>query len=293
MTIRSPLRASTRSRAAAYVLFSAAVMLSVSPCAADERRIVALGGAVTEILYALGQQDRIVAVDTTSLYPPEALKTKPNVGYFRALSAEGILSVQPTLVIAVDGAGPPAALASLEQAHVPVARTPDTPTPEGVATKIRSVGQAVQAQAQADKLADEVERRFGELAEARAKITKRKRVLFILSLQNGRATVGGRGTAADAMIALAGGENAAADVQGYKPMTDEALLAAAPDAVVMMDLGPDSKTEDVFARPAFATSPAARANALISMNGLYLLGFGPRAPEAERDLMAKLYPAQN
>ncbi|HMN70376.1 MAG TPA: ABC transporter substrate-binding protein [Rhodoblastus sp.] len=293
MTIRFIHFASLRSRAAAVAVIGASLVFTAAPGAAEERRIVALGGAVTEILYALGQQDRIVAVDTTSLYPPEALKTKPNVGYFRALSAEGILSVQPTLVVAVDGAGPPAALAAIEQAHVPVERAPDTPTPEGVATKIRAVGRAVQAQAQADKLADDVERRFGELAEARAKIKDRKRVLFILSLQNGRAIVGGRGTAADAMITLAGGVNAAADLQGYKPMTDEALLAAAPEAIVMMDLGPDAKTEDVFARPALAGSPAARTHALISMNGLYLIGFGPRAPEAARDLMARLYPAQN
>lgn len=274
-------------------MIGASFIAATTPCGAQDRRIVALGGAITEILYALGQQDRIVAVDTTSLYPPEALKTKPNVGYFRALSAEGILSVRPTLVVAVDGSGPPAALAALEQARVPVERAPDTPSPEGVATKIRAVGRAVQAEALADKLADDVARRFERLAGARAAITDRKRVLFILSMQNGRAIVGGRGTAADAMIELAGGLNAAADLQGYKPMTDEALLAAAPDAVVMMDLGPDAKGEDIFSRPALASSPAARSHALISMNGLYLLGFGPRSPEAARELMARLYPTQN
>ena len=72
----------------------------------DASRIVSIGGAVTEILYALGLKDRVVAVDATSLYPDEALKQKPSVGYFRALSAEGVLGLNPSLVLAIDGAGP-------------------------------------------------------------------------------------------------------------------------------------------------------------------------------------------
>src|SRR4051812_20647211 len=80
----------------------------------DANRIVSVGGAVTEILYELGLKDRIVAVDTTSLYPVEALKQKPNVGYMRALSAEGVLGLNPSLVLAIDGAGPKETIAVLE-----------------------------------------------------------------------------------------------------------------------------------------------------------------------------------
>lgn len=260
---------------------------------AEDQRIVALGGAVTEILYALGQQDRIVAVDTTSLFPADALKTKPNVGYFRAVSAEGVLSARPTLVIAVDGAGPPAALDALKEAGVSIRTLHDTPSPDGVSTKIRAIGRALHVEAEADRLAGDVARRFADLADRRAKIEKPKRVLFILSMQNERMLVGGRGTAADAIIALAGGVNAAADIQGYKAMTDEALIAAAPDAIVTMSGGASAKAEDIFARPALASTPAARTHAVITMDGLYLIGFGPRAPDAARDLMDALYPRAN
>lgn len=259
----------------------------------EAERIVALGGAVTEILYALGQQGKIVAVDTTSLYPADALQTKPNVGYFRAVSAEGVLSAQPTLILAVEGAGPPAALETLRQAGVSIKTVSDNPSPEGVSAKIQAIGHAMHVEADADRLAADVARRFADLADRRARIEKPKRVLFVLSMQNERMLVGGRGTAADAIISLAGGVNAAADIQGYKAMTDEALMAAAPDAIVTMAGGASAKPQDIFARPALMNVPAARTQAVITMDGLYLIGFGPRAPDAARDLMDALYPHTN
>jgi iron complex transport system substrate-binding protein len=260
--------------------------------AADADRIVALGGAVTEVLYALGQQDRIVAVDTTSLYPPQALKDKPNVGYFRAVSAEGILSARPTRVLTVEGAGPPAALDAVAQAGIPVSRVPDTPTVEGVVTKIMAVGEAVGVSERANQLANQVKARFGELAQLREKIAVRKRVLFVMALQNGRPLVGGKGTAADAVIALAGGVNVAA-FDGYKPMADEAIIDAAPEAILMMERSGGPVAADVLSVPAVAATPAGRTRTLIAMDGLYLLGFGPRAPDAARDLMQALYPDLN
>src|SRR4051812_9643521 len=103
----------------------------------DASRIVSVGGAVTEILYALGVSDRIVAVDSTSLFPADALKQKPNVGYMRALSAEGVLGLNPSLVLAIEGLGPKETVAVLEAATVPLVRVPDRFTAEGIVEKIR------------------------------------------------------------------------------------------------------------------------------------------------------------
>lgn len=265
---------------------------SVPPArAAEADRIVALGGAVTEILYALGQQDRIAAVDATSLFPPDALKEKPNVGYFRSVSAEGILSVRPSRVIAIEGAGPPNAIEAIAQAGIPVTRVPDSPTPEGVSAKIEAIGEAAGASAQAQRLAADVGSRISELARLRSRIGTRKRVLFVLALQNGRLLTGGRGTAADAIITLAGGVNSGEAFEGYKPMADEAIIGAAPDAIVMMNRGTGAVAEDVLALPAVAATPAGKARAVFVMDGLYLIGFGPRTPDAARDLMEALYPA--
>lgn len=258
--------------------------------AASLRRIVSIGGAVTEILYRLEQDADIVGVDSTSQFPPEALKTKANVGYVRALGAEGILSLNPTLVLAAEGAGPPDALRLIEQAGVTIVRVPDEPTPEGVVKRVQTVAQAVDARERGDELIREIENGFAQLAEARAKVTRPVRALFVLSLQNGRPLVGGQGTTADAMFALAGATNAAATLSGWKPLSDEGVIAAAPEAIVMMSHGPGGAAQDPFALPAFAATPAAAQKRLVVMDGTYLLGFGPRTPKAARELMAALHP---
>jgi iron complex transport system substrate-binding protein len=255
-------------------------------------RIVVAGGVITEVIYALGLQDRIVGVDSTSQFPAEALKQKANVGYVRALSAEGVLSLKPSLIMAIDGAGPPDAVSLLTESGVKIARIHDGLTPDGVTSKIAAIGAAIGAAAPAERLAAQTKARFDELATLRSGIAKKKRVLFLLSLQNGRAMVGGRNSSADGIISLAGGINVADAIEGYKPMTDEAIAAAAPDMVLMMRNSSAHNTtpDELFTMPAFSQTPAATGKRLVHMDGLYLLGFGPRTPMAARDLMAAIYP---
>lgn len=291
----------TRSRRPSRRAFMAALAMAASQVAVSRpgpvlaqvpERIVVAGGMITEVLYALGQQDRIAGVDSTSQFPPEALKDKPNIGYVRALSAEGVLSLKPTLIMLIDGAGPPDAVALLGESGVKIVHIQDGLTPDSVAAKIAAIGAAVGAAEPAARLAAQTRARFEELARLRAGLPTKKRVLFVLSLQNGRTLVGGRNSSADAIIALAGGINVASDIEGYKPMTDEAVIAAAPDSVLMMgNAGAHNiEPDELFALPAFAQTPAAAAKRLMRMDALYLLGFGPRAPLAARDLMAALYP---
>jgi iron complex transport system substrate-binding protein len=263
-----------------------------SAFAQTPERIVAVGGVITEVLYALGLQDRIVGVDTTSQFPPEALKDKPNVGYVRALSAEGVLSLKPSLVIAIEGAGPPDAVSLLNEAGLRVSRISEDNSPDGVVTKIQAIGAVAGAAEPAKRLAEQTKARFDELATLRNALPAKRRVLFVLSLQNGRALVGGRNSSADAIIAMAGGVNVAQDVEGYKPMTDEAIIAAAPDVILMMrnSSSHNATPDELFAMPVFSQTPAAAGKALVRMDALYLLGFGPRTPSAARDLMAALYP---
>ena len=257
----------------------------------EPQRIVAVGGVVTEILYALGQENLIAAVDTTSLHPLQALKDKPNIGYFRALSAEGVLSTKPSLIIAVEGAGPLDAIKLLTEAGVRVARVPDEASEAGVIAKIEAVSALVNADRSAPALVEMVKAGFKQLTVDRDRVVKPRRILFVLALQNGRPMVGGRNSAADAIIRLAGGINAGTDVDGYKPMTDEAVIAAAPDLILMMSRGANpAHSADVFALPAFSATPAATARSLVTMDGLYLLGFGPRTPDAAHDLMALVHP---
>ncbi|MGW5958980.1 heme/hemin ABC transporter substrate-binding protein [Methylorubrum thiocyanatum] len=255
-------------------------------------RIASLGGAVTEILYRLGAGPRIAIVDTTSVYPAEALREKPNAGYLRALSAEGLLSVGPDLVIAAEGAGPPAVLDQIREAGIPVALIAERHTAEGVLEKIRSVGHQVGLEAEAEVLSRAVGASFAALGERRARITRPARALVVLSLANGRVMAGGRDSTADGILALAGLRNAAEGLTGFKPISDEAIIAAAPEVVIVMSNGGHALTADtVFAEgTALAQTPAAAKRALVAMDGLALLGFGPRTPESAEALMRGVYP---
>ena len=273
------------------LLATALAALAAAPALAAPSRIVSLGGAVTEIVVALGAQEQLVARDSTSTFPP-SVATLPDVGYVRALSPEGVLALGPELILAEATAGPPEAIEVLRAAGVDFRTLPGAASPEGVLEKIAAVGAALDREAEAATLAADFTARM-QAAEAKAAATgTRKRALFVLGTQGGRVIVGGAGSSAAAILALAGAENAATGFSGYKQMTDEALLAAAPEVIVMMDRageGAMSGTE-VLAHPALGATPAGKAGAVIRMDGMLLLGFGPRTPEAVEALHAALYP---
>jgi iron complex transport system substrate-binding protein len=258
----------------------------------DTSRIVSVGGSVTEILYALGLENRIIAVDSTSLFPPRALADKKNVGYMRQLSAEGVLGLAPSLVLAAEGSGPKETIAVLASAAIPLVRVPDRFTGEGIVEKIRLIAAATGTTARGECLAASIEADLAMLARLRAHIVDPVRVLFVLSFMNDRPMVAGRNTAADGIIRLAGAVNAAGNFEGYKIVNDEAIVAAKPDVVLAMERRQFALIADqLFARPAFALTPAAERKRLVSMEGLYLLGFGPRTARAARDLAHALHPA--
>lgn len=279
-------------------------LLGVATCAAggsvstadptahvDTSRIVSIGGSVTEILYALGEQQKIVAVDTTSLYPASALKEKPNVGYMRRLSPEGVLALSPTLILALEGSGPKETLDVLQRAGIPFIVVPDKFTADGIVEKIYAIAGDVGVPERGECLARQVQVDLSALAIMRKRNPHRVKVAFLLSLANDRPMISGRDTAADGIIAMAGAENAFNDFKGYKPVNDEAIIAAKPDAILAMQRGEHALSADqVFSLPAFAATPAAAGKNLIAMDGLYLLGFGPRTARAARDLAGRLYP---
>ncbi|MGQ0456016.1 MAG: heme/hemin ABC transporter substrate-binding protein [Hyphomicrobium sp.] len=259
---------------------------------AAQTRILSLGGDVTEILDALGFMDRIVAVDSTSKYPESALKTKANVGYLRALSTEGALSVNPSAIIAAADAGPPGVVAALKDANIPYLQIKETPNAEGVPSKVRTIGRALGAEDTAESLALKIEADFKTLDGDRALVKQRKRAIVVLAVQNGRAIVAGGASSGDAILTLAGAENAASGMQGFKPVSDEQLAEFAPEAIVVLRrVGEDrDRTIDqVLALSGLRLSPAVQSKSIIEMDGLYLLGFGPRTPSAARELMKALY----
>lgn len=263
-----------------------------TPAFAD--RVITLGGSVTEIAVALGAEGRLVARDTTSTYP-ETIETLPDVGYIRALSPENVLALDPDLIIAEGDAGPPEAVEVLRSAGIPFILVPEATDPAGVGAKIKAVAEALALPDAGATLAAEVQAQLDTAAARAAAVMAPRRVLFVLSLQGGAVMAGGEGTEAEGIIRLAGGENAATGFKGYKPMTDEAVLAARPDAILMMDREGNLaiSNAEILAQPALSQSPAAQTESIIRLDGMLLLGFGPRTPAAAEALRGALYDSES
>lgn len=263
-----------------------------TPKKLDTTRLVSIGGDVTEIVYALGEEKRLIARDSTSVYPKEAAQL-PDVGYMRALSPEGILAVNPTAIIAVEGSGPPEALAVLRNASLPFETVPQTFNRDGILKKIEVVGSLLGVPEKTNALESKVAADLDAaiVDSAKRPEAERKRVLFVLSNQNGKILASGTDTAADGIIKLSGALNAITAFSGYKSLTDEAIIEAKPDVILIMDReGPLSMSnEDLLKQPAISLTPAASHKAVIRMDGLHLLGFGPRTASAIRELNASIY----
>lgn len=278
----------------ALLRLAVALGLAAGPAAAaGPERVIAIGGSVTEIVFALGEGDRLVGRDSTSTFPAEA-RALPDFGYMRALSPEGVLAVGPDLILADADAGPPEAVAAIEASAVRFVRLPSERSPEGVAARIRAVAAALDQPEAGAALAAEVEGAIRAAASLGAEEPARRRAIFLLSVEGGRLMAAGEDTGADAMLQLAGAENALEGFAGYKPVSAEAVLSAAPEVVVMMDRGGDhgATPEAVFALPGLVGTPAAERQALVRMDGLFLLGFGPRTAAAVTALHDAIYPAK-
>lgn len=270
-----------------------ALALAFACPAAAQERVASLGGAVTEIVVALGQGHRLVARDTTSTWPPE-VTALPDLGYLRALSPEGVLSVAPDLILADASAGPPETIAALRAARIPVVILPEANDAAGVLARISTVAEVLGVAEQGALMARSLDADLARIEGLASTVGRPARVMFILSMQGGRVMAAGDGTAAEAVIRLAGGQNALAGFEGYRLISDEALLAAMPDAVLAMDRGGDHAVTaaDLAAHPALRLTPAGQAGRLVRMDGLLLLGFGPRTAEAALTLHRALYPGR-
>ncbi|MCZ2328519.1 heme/hemin ABC transporter substrate-binding protein [Bartonella sp. F02] len=258
-------------------------------CFSENARIVSIGGALTEIIYALEAQNQLIARDSTSMYPKEALQL-PDLGYMRSLSPEGVLSLSPEGILLIEGSGPPSTINILKKTSIPIIIVPEDFSRENVTEKIRLVGKVLRREKQAEVLIEKINQRFINNDALLAKITKPKRVLFIFSVQNGRILASGTGTAADNMIKLSGGINAISDYKGYRLLNDEALLKSNPDFILLMNHRGNTTTIDkILAMPAIQTTPAARNHAIKQMDTMYFLSFGPRTAEASKELINMLY----
>lgn len=265
------------------------------PAWADAPNAVSVGGGVTEIVYALGADAQLVGVDTSSTWPAAA-QALPQVGYQRALSAEGVLSLSPQVLLAAAEAGPPHVLAQLAQSGVQVVRVDGEYSFDGLQQRIRQVSTALGQEPAGARLRAELAERWGAVQQQvrstplRGDDGKPLRVAVLMS-HGGVSMAAGDGTGAAAMLALVGAENAfAGQFSDYKPLSAEALAAAAPAALVVTLHGEQPLDVAAFteATPGVAMTPAGRAGRIHGVDVVRFLGFGPRLPEAVEALHQQL-----
>lgn len=252
-------------------------------------RIVTLGGPITEILYALGLGDRVVATDISSIYPADVLE-KPRLGYFRQASAEGILSQTPSLVITIDGFGPPAVVQQLRSAGVHVLLLASPQNADGAFERIRTLAQAFHRTEQGEQLITSINEK---LAEARTlQHGDKPGVLFIYARGAGLVNVAGQASPADAIIKLAGGTNVVTAFDGFRPITSEAVVVAAPEIIVIPERGLESLggITGLLKQPGLSLTPAGQNRQVATVDDAMLLNFGPRLGEGVLALTKRLYP---
>lgn len=254
------------------------------------QRIITLGGAMTEIAFALGAGDEVVGVDLTSSYPA-AVEELTRVGMFRSIGAEGILSLTPTVVLGVEGVGPDNAVSQVRAAGIDVQVFEDPRDFEGARQRIEKVAEVLGRKDQAESVIAAMRTDYERAREIAASSSVQPRVLFLYARGANTLLVGGKNTSADSMIELAGGVNAV-DFDGFKPLSPEGLIAAQPDVLLMAEKGVESLgVEELWKLNGLEQTPAGRERRLITIDDAKLLGLGPRFGSALVEVATQLHAA--
>ncbi len=277
------------------LLLVAVLCLTYASAQSADNRIISLAGDVTEIIFALGQEDQLVAVDATSVFPAAA-GSLDNVGFAGRLSAEALMAFEPTLVIATSAAQPAAVFDQLRAAGVEVVFVAEDLSITTPVENIRTVAALVGAVEQGEVLAAEVQAKIDEAVARGAALAQKPRVLF---LYLGSATMqfaAGADTSSNVMIEAAGGIDAGKEVGfvGNTPFTTEALVTSAPEVLIVTDRGIRvlGSVEGVLAIPGVSETPAGQNGNVLVFEDLYFLGLGPRTGDALLELVDRLLELQ-
>lgn len=260
------------------------------------QRWVSAGGALSEWIAELGAQSHLVGVDTTSQHP-EALKALPSIGYQRQLSAEGVLSLRPDVLVGTEEMGPPPVLAQIRGAGVRVELFSSRADLDAVQGNLEHLGQLLGKSEQADRRFAEYRQQLDSLG-ARIKAARGSEaapgVILLVGHAGAKPMIAGKGTAGDWLLEQAGGRNLATH-EGYKNFSVEALAALNPQVVVFADraLTGDAALQALLKEnPALAASRAVKEKRLIDLDPTLLVGgLGPRLPESLQRLAQAFYPS--
>ena len=258
--------------------------------AKDTSRIVVAGGSITEILFFLNESKNIVAVDTTSNYPDDA-KSYPSIGYVRALSAEGVLSLNPTLIIGENDMGPENVLEQLKKTKIELRVLDERNTIKGIEDKISCIASILGKDDNSTKNTS-LEKSVSKLQIiSKANSKKNIRGLVILMMQGTSPVVAGRNTSGDDFLKMIGSENTMNSFEGWKPAGKEAILLSNPNFILITKRATRNygSLNSFLKESGIEMTEAARTQNVFSLDGMSFLGFGPRTINSGLEMSNKIY----
>lgn len=253
----------------------------------NTERIVSLDGSLTEVLCAIGLEKNIVGVDVTSTYP-ESMNALPKAGHNRNINVEGVIAMNPTALFVLENGLKPEAEQQFMSAGIPLIKCKKENDIQGAKNLIKQIADTLGKPEEVARLWKQID---DDLASVKKSDTQPK-VLFIYARGVGTMNVAGTKTPLDKMIALAGGINAAAEVEDFKPFTAEAIVKENPDVILFFDSGLESLggADGLLKVPGIAATNAGKNKKFITMDGLLLTGFTPRVGKAVAELSSLIHP---
>lgn len=246
-------------------------------------RIVSLGGSVTEIIYALGKEQKLIGVDSSSIYP-EAARKLPQVGYYRSIPVEGVVALKPSLILSSEVAGPKKTLDDLKNLGIPIESIPDKPSIETLYQRIETIANILSIPEKGQQLTQQIKE---DIQSASAMPSQALDTILIIN-RTGSLMAAGNATSAHEIMRLAGVRNLFEHQKGFKPVSAESLINAKPELIIVTDFSVKASGDlnKLKSLPALVDSPAVKNNRILVLDDLLAMGLGPRTGEAIRQIKA-------
>lgn len=269
------------------LIFSINSLINLSSA---NQRIVIAGGSLTEIVFALGAGDEVVGVDKTSSYP-EKVKQLPQIGYWKLLNIEGVLSLKPTLFITLNDVEPDNVIEKVSESKVDVLALQRVPgTIELLYENITKIASKLNKQKEGELLINRIKTNLADIQTKIATHPQKTKVLSLMSM-GGTNSVAGKNTTIDALIAIAGGDNLAKH-NSFKSYTAESIIAINPEVIILNKYSIDQLggLDKINTIPGITETSAFKNNRITIIDDSYLFGIGPRVDEAAKLLFQSFYP---
>jgi iron complex transport system substrate-binding protein len=263
--------------------------LLIATLSANGQRIITAGSAITETVCALGDCSKIVASDRTSLYPTEIQKL-PSIGYRTSISAEGIISLKPTLFIVEQDYVKTEVIDQIKSTGITVVAIDRTFSWEGTQDLIQKIAAVLNRQPEGKKLIAKIESELNDAKKIISQSNKAPRVLCVFNRDKSALNLAGAKTFSE-ILKYTGAVPAVTGAEGYKPLSTETLITSQADFLLMFESGVQALggVEGVLAIPGVQQLPAGKKKQIIAIDGIKLSNFGPRFGEVVKELATQLH----